>query len=223
MDLLNPPWHANPMNRRRALFLVASLSAASVAQAASFDTRTWTQRSMDESGAGHLTDFLGGPPVNPDVKILSQAEHALRDFKTQVSVADDFLKKAVGALIFPDIKNGGAFVGASRGDGVLVVAGRPQGFYRQQSGSLGLQLGVQRYSQIYIFLQPHALKSFIENPETWSGSVDGTVAVPYVGMKDSFVDSGQLNQPVAVFTFNNHGLMAGVSLGATQIFPRRSK
>ncbi len=212
-----------PMNRRRALFLVASLSAASVAQAAPSDTRTWTQRSMDEAGVGHLTDFLGGPPVNPDAKILSQAEHALRDFKTQVSVADDFLKKAVGALIFPDIKNGGAFVGASRGDGVLVVAGRPQGFYRQQSGSLGLQLGVQRYSQIYIFLQPHALKSFIENPETWSGSVDGTVAVPYVGLKDSFVDSGQLNQPVAVFTFNNHGLMAGVSLGATQIFPRRSK
>ena len=211
------------MNRRHALFIVASLSATSLAQAASSDTRTWTQRSMDEAGSGHLTDFLGTPPMNPDAIILSQAEYALRDFKNQIPVADDFLKKAVGALIFPDIKNGGALVGASRGDGVLVVGGRPMGFYRQQSGSLGLQLGVQRYSQIYIFLQPHTLKSFMANPEYWSGGVDGTIAIPYVGMKDSFVDSGQLNQPVAVFTFNNHGAMAGISLGATQIFPRRSQ
>lgn len=215
--------HANKMNRYRLVLACGWFALASSAFAISSDSQTWTERTIADSGVGHLTDFLGTPPLNPDRIMLAQAEYALRDFKNQVVVADDFLKKAIGVLIFPDIKHGGALFGASQGDGVLIVGGRPVGYYRQQSGSIGMQLGVQRYSQVYVFLRPHTLKEFMRNPNYWSGSVDGTVAVPYLGMKDSLVDSGQLNKPVAVFTFNNRGLMAGASLGATQIFPRHSQ
>lgn len=177
---------------------------------------------MESAGAESLTDFLGSPPLPPDAIVFNQAVYAMQDMRAQVPASNDFLSKAVGALIFPDVKSGGAVLGASRGDGVLIVNGRAVGYYRQQSASVGLQLGVQRYSQVYLFMQPHALEKFMRDPEAWSNGVDATIAGPYAGAKDALVDSAEVNQPVVVFTFNNHGLMAGISARATQIFPRRS-
>ena len=124
-----------------------------------------------------------------------------------------------GVLIFPRVSRAGVVLGGARGDGALVSRNQPVRFYRQQVASVGLQLGVQHYSQVYVFLQPQALAEFVANPSGWNVGADATVAVAYAAGHDG-VDTTQLNRPVVVFTFDNAGLMAGITLSATQIFPK---
>lgn len=168
--------------------------------------------------AGDILDFIGGTDLPPSVALIQDADQTFQKFKKHFKVSDLFLKKTVGALVFPNIVRAGAVVGGSRGNGILIVRGKPEGFYKQQSASVGLQLGAQTYSQIYLFLQPEAVAAFMKHPDSWKLGVDGTIAVAYSGGQDA-MDTAQLNKPVVVFTFDNAGLMLGLSLAATQIYP----
>lgn len=167
----------------------------------------------------HTTDFLGSTPTDPVNALAIAADKAYNRFRQTIGVSGVFMERSQGILVFPQISRAGLVLGAAQGDGILIARGQPSRLYRQQSTSVGLQLGAQRYSQVYVFLQPQALANFLKDPTPWSVGVDATLAVAYAGGQDS-VDTAQLNQPVVVFTFDNAGLMLGVSLNATQIYQK---
>lgn len=185
--------------------LAIALPGAAMAQVPGHATRT--------------TDFLGVEPLSERQQLAAAADQAYTRFRQTVPVAGEFMARSQGVLIFPEVSRAGLVVGMAQGDGMLVVRGQQPLFYRQKSKSLGFQVGVQRYSQVYVFLQPQALMNFVTNPAKWNVGIDATVAVAYAGAQDA-IDTAQLNQPVVAFTFDNEGLMAGVSLSATQIFPQ---
>lgn len=167
----------------------------------------------------HTRDFLGEKGPSEAEAIAAAADAAFNRFRQTVPVAGEFMARSHGVLIFPRVSRAGVVLGGARGDGALVVRNQPVRFYRQQVASVGLQLGVQHYSQVYVFLQPQALADFVANPSGWNVGADATVAVAYAAGHDG-VDTTQLNRPVVVFTFDNAGLMAGITLSATQIFPK---
>ena len=167
----------------------------------------------------HTRDFLEAPALPPADALAIAADEAFTRFRQTVAVSGQFMARSQGVLIFPQVTRAGLLVGGARGDGMLVVRGQQPRFYRQEASSIGLQLGVQRYSQVYVFLQPQALAEFQANPEKLNLGADVTMAVAYAGAQDAF-DTAQLNQPVVVFTFDNAGLMAGVTLSATKITPK---
>lgn len=169
----------------------------------------------------HTRDFLELPQDNltDEQKLAIAADEAFTRFRQTVAVSGKFMERSQGVLIFPQVARAGLLVGGARGDGMLVVRGQQPRFYRQEASSIGFQLGVQRYSQVYIFTQPQALQEFLVNPSKLNMGADATLAVGYAGAQDA-IDTAQLNQPVVVFTFDNSGLMAGVSLSATTIAPK---
>lgn len=167
----------------------------------------------------HTTDFLGANPMDAAQALPIAADKAYNRFRQTIAVSGAFIERSHGLLVFPQISRAGLVLGASQGDGLLIARGQQPRVYRQQATSVGFQAGVQRYSQVYVFLQPEALANFLKDPTPWSVGVDATLAVAYAGGQDS-VDTAQLNKPVVVFTFDNTGLMFGVSLAATQIYQK---
>ena len=95
------------------------------------------------------------------------------------------------------------------------MPGKPTSYFVVAGGSLGLQAGIQKKSQVILFMTGEALKKF-QNSAGWTVGVDGSVALAKRGV-DGSIDSNTLQQPVIGFVFSNEGLMANVTLEGTKI------
>ncbi len=145
----------------------------------------------------------------------SRADDALKRLYEVSSDARSAVAKAKGVLIFPKVLSGGFIVGIERGDGVLRVNGKTDGYYTTAGGSIGLQAGVQSRATIILFMTQEALDDF-RNSDDWTVGAGATVAIANVGANGS-IDSNTLSKPVIAFVTTNAGLAAGVSLKGTKI------
>ena len=125
------------------------------------------------------------------------------------------LDRAAGVLVFPGIYKGGIGLGAEYGEGVLREAGKVTGYYRVVSGSVGLQLGVQKRAQIIAFMDAEALRKF-KDSDGWEAGVDGSIVVADVGA-GAQADTKSLNQPIIAFILDEKGLMYNVTLEGSKI------
>src|SRR5262245_63357012 len=100
----------------------------------------------------------------------------LTSFESQIVGARELASKAAGILVFPSVVKAGIGLGGEYGEGLLVIRGRPAGYYNLISGSFGFQLGVQTRRLIIMFMSEQALASF-QNTYDWKAGVDGSIAV----------------------------------------------
>lgn len=145
----------------------------------------------------------------PASEIRSNSEAALTRLYNQNVAARDLARKAKGVLVFPEVTKGGIGIGGSYGEGVLFVNGKPDGYYSISSGSLGLTLGAQSFSQVIMFMTQDALNSF-RNSKGWEAGVDGSVVAINEGQAASY-DTTKAQDPVVGFVFGQQGLMFDAS------------
>ncbi|MBT8348887.1 MAG: hypothetical protein HKP62_05530, partial [Sulfurovum sp.] len=69
------------------------------------------------------------------------ANMAINTFIDETKGGDPFLVNAKAFLVFPDIKEGGFFVGGKYGEGVLRHKRKTLGYYEIISASIGFQMG----------------------------------------------------------------------------------
>jgi lipid-binding SYLF domain-containing protein len=131
-------------------------------------------------------------------------------FKKDVKGADEFLKVAKGALVMPDVTKAAFIIGGQYGTGALRVDGKSVNYYRLVSGSLGYQIGAEKYDMVILFMTDEALRKF-QASEGWEGGVDGEVTLIDTGAAGS-VETLRSQNPIVGFVFDQKGLMAGVSL-----------
>lgn len=149
-------------------------------------------------------------------QIRSESEAALTRLYNQNAVARDLGRKAKGILVFPEITKAGVGIGGSYGEGVLFVDGSPAGYYSVGSGSLGLTLGAQSFSQVIMFMTPDALSSF-RTSKGWEAGVDGSVVAIDEGKATSYDFTKP--DPVVGFTFGQQGLMFDASFKGAKYTP----
>ncbi|MCE3003634.1 MAG: hypothetical protein LW860_13190 [Xanthomonadaceae bacterium] len=125
------------------------------------------------------------------------------------------LGRAAGVLVFPGIYKGGIGLGAEYGEGVLREGGTVSGYYRVVTGSVGLQLGVQKRAQVIAFMDAEALRKF-KNSDGWEAGVDGSIVVADLGA-GAQADTKALNQPIIAFILDEKGLMYNVTLEGSKI------
>ena len=125
------------------------------------------------------------------------------------------LGRAAGVLVFPGIYKGGIGIGAEFGEGVLREGGAVTGYYRVVTGSVGLQLGVQKRAQVIAFMDADALRKF-KNSDGWEAGVDGSIVVADLGA-GAQADTKSLNQPIIAFILDEKGLMYNVTLEGSKI------
>lgn len=140
---------------------------------------------------------------------------ALERFHKEVEGSEQFLKKAKGVLIFPEVVKAGIGIGGEYGEGALRINGTTVDYYNTASASIGLQFGAQMKTVILVFLDAAALDKF-RNSDGWEVGVDGSVALVEFGAgKD--INSVSINDPVVGFVISNKGLMYNLTLEGSKI------
>jgi len=143
-----------------------------------------------------------------EIDIRSDA--ALKRFKSEVQGGSEFLKKAKGVLVFPQIIKAGIGLGGEYGEGALRIKGETREYYNTAAASIGLQLGAQSKSLVLVFLSEEALSEFRKS-DGWKAGVDGSIAVIKWGAgKD--INTIDIKDPIVGFVFGNKGLMYNLTL-----------
>ncbi|HFD81140.1 MAG TPA: hypothetical protein ENK05_12235 [Gammaproteobacteria bacterium] len=148
-------------------------------------------------------------------EIDTKVDGVLAEFGKKIPEGHEFLAKARGVLVFPEVIKAGLGIGGEYGEGALRIGDKSVAYYNIASASFGFQIGAQSYSIVMVFLTDDALKKFRES-KGWEAGVDGSVAIAEWGAgKD--INTENFKDPIVGFVLNNKGLMAGVSIEGSKI------
>ena len=86
------------------------------------------------------------------VEIDAQIDEVLSKLYDFSPAAKTLASKAEGILVFPNIVKAGWVIGGSYGEGALRVNDQNIQYYNNISGSVGFQFGVEKRSEVIIFL-----------------------------------------------------------------------
>ena len=153
-------------------------------------------------------------------EINASVKAAMDRFKKHVKGSTAYLKGAKGVLVMPGITKAGFVIGGKYGQGSLLVGGKTVDYYSLTEGSLGWQIGAEKYDMVILFMTDEVLKKF-RSGENWEAGVDAEVTLIEVGAQVS-VETLRSQHPIAGFVFDQKGLMGGLSVkGAkfTRIHP----
>ena len=158
--------------------------------------------------------LLGG---NPNVSHAASAEEieigvngTLKRFTKEITGGDEFLSKATGVLVFPNVIKAGFGIGGEYGEGALRINGKTVAYYNTAAASIGLQLGAQSKSIVIVFLTQKSVNDFRQS-EGWKAGVDGSVAVVEWGVGED-INTIDIKDPIVGFVFSNKGLMYNLTL-----------
>jgi lipid-binding SYLF domain-containing protein len=148
-------------------------------------------------------------------EIDADANAALVQLYTASPKAAKLGKKAVAILVFPAIFKGAFLVGAQSGNGVLLVDGKPSGYYNISAASFGFQAGGKKFSYALFFMNQGAL-SYLQKSDGWAIGAGPSVVVVDKGYARGMT-STTLTQDVYAFPFGQKGLMGGLGLEGSKI------
>ena len=146
-----------------------------------------------------------------DIKVKGAVER----FQEEVSGGKEFLEKAEGILIFPDVVKAGFGIGGEIGDGALLIKEKTVDYYNTAAASFGFQIGLQFKTVVLVFLKKDALDKFRDS-SGWEVGVDGSVALIELGAGID-VNTINITEPVVGFVFSNKGLMYNLTLEGSKI------
>src|SRR5207245_1801902 len=111
--------------------------------------------------------------------------------------ARELVEKSRGMLVFPSVIAAGLWVGGQYGEGALRTGGATAGYYSTASASVGLQIGAQSKSIVFLFMTQDALDKF-RNSKGWSVGGDASVAVLKIGANGN-IDTNSATAAVLAF------------------------
>jgi len=164
-----------------------------------------------------MTAALAGcstvPTAERQEQFLINAAASTKWFESSVNGLGEQIDASAGFIIFPDVSQWGMLLaGGTFGRGALCKPDGTQiGWAALNTGSLGLQAGVQGFRMLIVLQDEQTLANFKSN--RWSGNVSGVAVAGTSGRSErSPFESG-----VAVYEGANNGLMAGVRVGLDRI------
>jgi len=122
-----------------------------------------------------------------------------------------FFKESAGYVVFPRIGKAGFIFGGGHGTGEVFEGGRLLGTVSITLATVGIQLGVQEFSEIIFFRDRAALERFKQNKFELTASISAVI------VKAGASDGVNYREGVAVFTQPRGGAMVEAALG-TQKF-----
>ena len=132
----------------------------------------------------------------------------LAKFKEADSSLQSELTSAVGYAVLPDVSKGAAVVGASYGKGEVFEGGGKIGYCSLSQGTIGAQIGGQRYSELLIFTTHEAFEDFKD------GEYDLAATASAVAGEADRSRARDSQKGVLVYVTDARGLMAEAAVGA---------
>lgn len=156
-----------------------------------------------------LSGCATAPKVKDRPMFLSDARATVNWFEQNVPGLQAQIANSAGYTVFPNLfQYATGFGGGKFGRGMVAGAdGRQIGWSAINTGTLGLQAGLQGFKMLIVFRDEATLEKF--KADKLSGSVTGVAVVTDVGGSGT----AQFENGVAVYQGANMGLMAGVNVG----------
>jgi lipid-binding SYLF domain-containing protein len=148
-------------------------------------------------------------------ELAEKGMHALNKLEAIEPRSRFFARHAKAVLIFPSVLKAGFVFGGESGNGVLLVGGKPAGFYNLSGGSWGLQIGAQDFGYAVFFMTDSALE-YLKKSEGFSAGTGPSIVVINAGAAAE-ADTTTLTHDVYAFPFGEKGLMADLTLQGTKI------
>jgi lipid-binding SYLF domain-containing protein len=149
-----------------------------------------------------------GDPRTDTGRMLSADAYATElAFKQRDPTLRRFFESAHGYAIFPEVTKGGAGLGGAHGDGVVYEQGQKVGYTELSQGSIGLQLGGQKYAQLIFFQDAATLDRFKRGGFAFAAQASAVAASNGAGANADYAHG------VAVFTTAEQGLMFEAAVG----------
>ncbi len=162
--------------------------------------------------------FVADPAyAKTKAEIDASATAAMSRFKKDIKGGTEYLKAAKGVLVMPGITKAGYVIGGQYGQGALEINGKTVQYYSLASGSLGYQIGAEKYDMVILVMTDEALNKFRKS-EGWEAGVDAEATLIAVGA-DLTVETLRSQHPIAGFVFDQKGLMAGLSVKGAKFTP----
>lgn len=139
--------------------------------------------------------------------LVQEAGYTLTEFKNSDLNIKDHINNAYGYAVFPTVGKGGVGVGGAYGRGVVYQQGTPIGYCDLSQGSIGLQLGGQKYSELILFENKIALDRFKTGEFALAAQASAVAAASGAGANAKY------NDGVIVYTLGEKGLMYEASVG----------
>lgn len=147
--------------------------------------------------------------------LVAESHSALDQLYATEPRARFLARHARAVLVFPSILKGAFMIGAQSGEGVLLMGGRPSGFYNISAASFGLQAGGQKFSLALFFMNDRALNYLNDTAGFSIGSEPNIVIIKSGAAIEA--NSTNLTQDVYIVPFGQKGLMAGIDIQASKI------
>ncbi len=145
----------------------------------------------------------------------AEVREAIKALYDHSSAARELAGKSAGMVVFPKVIKGGVVVGGEFGEGALLVGGKTVAYYNIVSGSIGFQWGLQRKSQVILFMSQRELDKFRKS-EGWKAGVDGSVALATLGAGGQ-IDTETAKKPIIGFIYSNKGLMYNLTFEGSKL------
>ncbi len=130
------------------------------------------------------------------------------------------IKDARGALIVPEMVQGGLIVGLAGGRGTLMVRGSrdwsPPAFYAMGSGSVGLQIGAKVSEVLFIIKTEKGLQAILDHKFKFGAEAGVALAIVGIGVEGGSTMAGGAD--IIAFA-SSQGLFAGASLEGSFLDP----
>jgi lipid-binding SYLF domain-containing protein len=142
---------------------------------------------------------------------------ALKSLYDKTPAAKALGAKAKGILVFPRIVKAGFIIGGQGGEGTLFRNGKPAGHFGTGGMSVGFQAGAQSFGYALFFMSDSAL-NYVKNNDGWEIGVGPSVVIVDAGMARALTTT-TAHSDIYAFFFDQKGLMAGMGLQGTKIYP----
>jgi len=143
------------------------------------------------------------------------AHAALKSLYAKNPGAKEIGKKAVAVLVFPGTVRAGLGLGGQYGEGVLFKDDKPAGYYSLGGGSVGLQVGGQKYSYALLFLSNETLMS-LDDAYGFEIGIGPSVVIADSGMGKS-ATTKTADDKIYGFVFDQVGAMIALDLQGNKI------
>jgi len=154
-------------------------------------------------------------------QIAAEGEASLRQLEAREPRARFYARHARAVLVFPSILKAGLVFGGEGGNGVLLIDGRPAGYYNIVGGSGGLQIGVEKFSYAMFFMNDSSLR-YLRKSDGWALGTGPSVAIINKGAAAS-ADTTTIAKDVYALPYREKGLMADLTLQGTKITPNHPR
>ena len=157
-----------------------------------------------------LIDCTAQAALEDQAALVADATARLQQMQTEDPALGVLLQRGDGYALFPNVGKMGLGVGGAHGRGVVYERGQHIGYSALTQGSVGLQAGVQSFSELLVFETPAALERFKAGRFGLAADASAVVLKSGAATNAHFVDG------VAVVVHPISGVMVQAAIGGQQ-------